>query len=184
MISKPLGRRIGRFAFIAASLALTPAAAEEPAGEETATTALVMPDLGEIAARGRLLPLKLGLDALDRGNVAGARRMRDRLPTTSIDRHILAWAIAMDGGPDILSSDIAAVALGLPDWPGGAKLRRNGERAFYREDPPPARVIAVFGDSQPKTLDGVILLARAHAALGQTRAAREVLSPYWRTQKL
>ena len=64
------------------------------------------------------------------------------------------------------------------------RLRRNSERAFYRESPDAKRVISVFGDSRPQTLDGVILLARAHASLGQVRNARAVLAPFWRTAKL
>ena len=46
------------------------------------------------------------------------------------------------------------------------------------------RVISVFGDSRPQTLDGVILLARSHASLGRIADARAVLAPFWRTIKL
>jgi soluble lytic murein transglycosylase len=184
MISKLLRSRTSRFALVAASLALTPAAAQEATVEGSVTAILAVPDAGEIAARGRLLPLQFGLDALSRGKVASARSIRDGLPAGSLDRHILAWAIAMDGGPAIPSGDIAEAAIAMPDWPGAAALRRNSERALYREDPDARRVIAIFGSSQPRTLDGVILLARAHVTLGQIGAARTTLSPFWRTVKL
>ncbi|MEW9837573.1 lytic transglycosylase domain-containing protein [Mesorhizobium marinum] len=183
MISKPHRGRASCFTLLAASLVLMPAAAQE-AAEQPTMAMPVLPDAGDIAARGRLLPLQFGLDALSRGEVANARRIRDRRPEGSLDRHILAWAIAMDGGPDIPSLDIAAAAVVLPDWPGVAAMRRNSERALYREDPDARRVIEIFGSSQPRTLDGVVLLARANVSLGQTKEAWAVLSPFWRTRKM
>ena len=40
-------------------------------------------------------------------------------------------------------------------------LRNNSERALYRENPDPTTVIAAFGGSQPQTVEGVMMLARA-----------------------
>ncbi len=182
MISKLRRRRDSRFALIAASLALAPAAAV--GAEKDATFAFVMPDAGAVAAAGEIALLKAGLDAIEAMDIGKARRIRDRLPEASIDRHILAWAIAFDGGRDVSSVDIASAALMLPDWPGMKRLRRNSERAFYRENPDARRVISVFGDSRPQTLDGIVLLARAHASLGQVKDARAVLASFWRTAKL
>lgn len=182
MISKLRRRRDSRFALIAASLALAPAAAV--GAEKDATFAFVMPDAGAVAAAGEIALLKAGLDAIEAMDIGKARRIRDRLPEASIDRHILTWAIAFDGGRDVSSVDIASAALTLPNWPGMKRLRRNSERAFYRENPDAKRVVSVFGDSRPQTLDGIVLLARAHASLGQVKDARAVLAPFWRTAKL
>lgn len=182
MISKLRRRRDSRFALIAASLALAPTAAV--CAEKDATLAFVMPDAGAVAAAGEIALLKAGLDAIEAMDIGKARRIRDRLPEASIDRHILAWAIAFDGGRDVSSVDIASAALTLPNWPGMKRLRRNSERAFYRENPDAKRVVSVFGDSRPQTLDGIVLLARAHASLGQVKDARAVLAPFWRTAKL
>ncbi len=184
MISKLRRRRDSRFALIAASLALVPASAASAGADKDPTVVLTVPDAGAIAAAGEIALLKAGLDAIEAMDIGRARRIRDRLPETSIDRHILAWAIAFDGGRDVQSLDIAYAALRLPDWPGVSRLRRNGERALYRENPDAKKVIGIFGDSSPRTLDGVILLARAHASLGQVKDARAVLAPYWRTAKL
>jgi soluble lytic murein transglycosylase len=184
MISKLRHRRDSRFALIAASLALTPAAALGASAEGETAVVLAVPDAGAIAASGEIALLKAGLDAIEAMDIGKARRIRDRLAQDNIDRHILAWAIAFDGGRDVPSIDIARAAVTLPDWPGMARLRRNSERAFYRENPDAKRVISVFGDSRPQTLDGVILLARAHASLGQVRDARAVLAPFWSTTKL
>lgn len=183
MISKQRRRRDSRFALIAASLALAPIATGASA-EQEATVVVAVPDAGAIAASGEFALLKAGLDAIEAMDIGGASRIRDRLPETSLDRRILSWAIAFDGGPDVPSMEIARTAVTLPDWPGMTRLRRNSERAFYRESPDAKRVIRVFGDSRPQTLDGVILLARAHASLGQIRNARAVVAPFWSTAKL
>ncbi|TIN31205.1 MAG: lytic transglycosylase domain-containing protein, partial [Mesorhizobium sp.] len=52
------------------------------------------------------------------------------------------------------------------------------------ENPPPQVVVRAFGRSQPLTPEGVIILARSQVALGDQAAARAVLVPFWRTEKL
>jgi soluble lytic murein transglycosylase len=128
--------------------------------------------------------LKSGLDALSAKDMDGARAVRDAMPANTLDRHVLAWSIALYGGDKVPSGEIAATAKMLPGWPGIVTLRRNSERALYRENPAPQTVVQAFGGSQPLTLEGVVLLARAYGALGNTKAAQTVLSPFWRTEKL
>nr|WP_198174133.1 lytic transglycosylase domain-containing protein [Mesorhizobium xinjiangense] len=133
---------------------------------------------------GDITRLKQGLDALSSGRIDQARAVRDALPDRALDHHILAWAIAMDGSDGVTSGEIAAAATTLPGWPGMAALRRNSERAMYREEPQPRAVVQAFAGSTPQTAQGAILLARSHVRLGQTEAARKALSPFWRTTKL
>lgn len=128
--------------------------------------------------------LKSGLDALAANDIAGARNARDTLPATSLDRHILAWAIALYSGNQVPSGEIADAARMLPGWPGTIELRKNSERALYRENPPPQVVVQAFGLSQPLTPEGVMILARSQVALGNAAAARAVLVPFWRSEKL
>ncbi|TIX34770.1 MAG: lytic transglycosylase domain-containing protein, partial [Mesorhizobium sp.] len=92
----------------------------------------------------------------------------------SLDRHILAWAIALYGGDHVPSGDIADAAKMLPNWPGTIALRKNSERALYRENPTPQVVVRAFDGSQPLTFEGVVILARSYVALGDTKAARSV----------
>jgi soluble lytic murein transglycosylase len=124
--------------------------------------------------------LKAGLDALKQDDLKNARAIRDSLPTASLDRHILQWAIALSGDPSIPSREIALAAADLPGWPGLVALRRNFERALYRENPSAKDVIAAFASSAPQTPVGAALLARAHVAQGNPKAAHEVLAPLWR----
>ncbi|NGN40673.1 lytic transglycosylase domain-containing protein [Mesorhizobium sp. CGMCC 1.15528] len=182
------GNRQHRFALIGAIFALTPALAIG-ASVDAQTTAAIPAQPGNFVnagsmPAGSIANLKSGLDALSAQEVGRARAVRDSLAENSLDRHILAWAIALRGGDLVPSGDIAAAAQALPGWPGMAALRRNSEKALFRENPAPQTVVRAFGGSQPQTLEGVILLSRAYVALGNRDAARSVLSPFWRVEKL
>lgn len=133
---------------------------------------------------GDIAKLRAGLDALSQGDIAKARKTRDSLPAGSLDRHILAWAIALSGDPGVPSIEIASAARTLAGWPGTAALRANSERALYREHPPARAVVNAFGGTRPQTYEGVLALARAYLDLGDRESARAVLSPFWREQKL
>jgi soluble lytic murein transglycosylase len=182
------GNRQHRFALIGAIFALTPALAIGASVDAQTTSAIParpgdFVDAGSTAI-GSIANLKSGLDALSAQEVGRARAVRDSLSENSLDRHILAWAIALRGGDLVPSGDIAAAAQALPGWPGMAALRRNSEKALFRENPAPQTVVRAFGGSQPQTVEGVTLLSRAYVALGNRDAARSVLSPFWRVEKL
>ncbi|TGV73060.1 lytic transglycosylase domain-containing protein, partial [Mesorhizobium sp. M00.F.Ca.ET.149.01.1.1] len=181
-------RRPQLFALLGAIVALTPTMAIGGSVDARVTASIPMPDVPQTPGQTSIAPdiaqLKSGLDALAANNIAGARNARDTLPATSLDRHILAWAIALYGGDQVPSGEIADAAKMLPGWPGTIALRKNSERALYRENPPPQVVVQAFGRSQPLTPEGVIILARSQVALGNQAAARAVLVPFWRTEKL
>ena len=175
-------------ALLSAFIALAPVPAGSSALDPQATSAIPFASIGKgdaaRAAFGTIDQLKSGLDALSSGDLAQARAVRDALPATALDRHILMWAIAINGGDKVPSADIAAAAQALPGWPGLATLRRNSERAMARETPGPHIVISAFAGSEPQTIEGALLLARAHKELGNAKAALAVLLPYWRNEKL
>ena len=142
-----------------------------------------IPAAAPIAAKpvGLLPVLKAGLDALKADDLINARAIRNSMPNGSLDRHILQWAIALSGDKSVPSSEIAKAATDLPGWPGLSALRRNSERALYRENPAPQLVIAAFGASAPRTAQGAIILARAQLAAGNVNAAKTALVPQWRS---
>lgn len=184
-------RRPHLFALLSAVVALMPGMAI--GGSVDARVTATIPASDAPLAPGEAQPspppasiaqLKSGLDALAGNDIAGARNARDTLPATSLDRHILAWAIALYGGDKVPSGEIADAAKMLPGWPGTIALRKNSERALYRENPLPQVVVQAFGRSQPLTPEGVMILARSQVALGNAAAARAVLVPFWRTEKL
>lgn len=183
----PAGRPY-RAVFLGAFLAMSTAIASGSSLDQQTTSALPFASVGKPdamrAAFGNIDGLKGGLDALSSGNLAQARAIRDGLPETALDRHILMWAIAINGGDQVPSGEIAAAAQALPSWPGLANLRRNSERAMARENPSADIVVSAFGGSEPQTIEGAILLARAQLQLGDGKAALATLRPYWRAEKL
>ena len=175
------------FALLGAIAALMPGVAISGSVDVQVTSAIPMPGVQEKVQQDTapsVALLKSGLDALAAGDIATARGVREALPAQSLDQHILAWAIALYGGDKVPSGDIEAAAKMLPNWPGTVALRKNSERALYRENPAPDVVIRAFDGSQPQTFEGVMVLARAYVAVGNTKAARSVLSPFWRTAML
>jgi soluble lytic murein transglycosylase len=128
--------------------------------------------------------LRSGLDAVASGEIGTARGIRDAIKEDAVEHRLLTWAIASSGGADLSSAEIEAAIQELATWPGLDALRANMERALNREDAGPRAVLAAMDDRPPQTAEGVMILARARLAMGQVDAARMVLSPFWRTQKL
>ncbi|TIR29217.1 MAG: lytic transglycosylase domain-containing protein, partial [Mesorhizobium sp.] len=131
------------FALLGAILLLTPSLVAAGKIDVQVTSAIPIPNLQDRGLHDTGSPsvsvarLKSGLDALAANDIAGALQVRETLPVNSLDRHILAWAIALYGGDKVPSGDIAHAAKMLPNWPGLIALRKNSERALYRENPAP-----------------------------------------------
>lgn len=136
------------------------------------------------AAPGESVRLREGLDALAAGDLGTARAIRDDPGADALDRRILAWAIALDGGRSVTSAEIVGAARSLAAWPGAATLRRNLERALHRERPEPAAAIAALGDGETLTIEGAVALARAYRSLGDTERAAAAIGRAWRSQRL
>ncbi|OCP16597.1 MULTISPECIES: lytic transglycosylase domain-containing protein [unclassified Ensifer] len=128
--------------------------------------------------------LKVGLDALSDKNPGKAITVRNGMREGTLDRHILTWAIAVSGQRGIPSYEIADAQRELQGWPGLKSLRAHSERALYREDPPAADILAAFGQTQPETTEGTIILARALVAQGQSATAATRLRALWFKQGL
>ncbi|MES5097584.1 lytic transglycosylase domain-containing protein [Agrobacterium sp. BA1120] len=126
--------------------------------------------------------LKAGLDALSSRDALRAISIRNALPATSLDRHILTWAIAISGQKDVASSEIAIAQKELAGWPGVATFRANSERALLRENPPAAQVIATFGTTSPETPEGTIALALALNASGNSAQAQKLIRQLWASE--
>lgn len=136
-----------------------------------------------LVAASDVTRLREGLDALAKGDIAGAARVRDQLKPVALDHHILAWAIAINGG-DVASGELAEALTELSGWPGLATVRRNLERSLYREQAGSAEVVKLLGDAAPKTFEGTVALTRAQLALGKKDAARATIAPFWRKARL
>lgn len=165
-------------------------------GEQTSTrdgadVAMAMPDPMSTASipRGPAVApvsgdLKAGLDALSNKNPMQALAIRNGLGEGTLDRHILTWAIATSGQPGIPSGEIAAAARELLGWPGLGSLRGNSERALYTENPPTDQILAAFGNTQPETVEGSVILSRALVARGNSAQAAKLIRKIWRNEAL
>lgn len=171
-----------------AQLPVVPELPPRPELDETATGGISYSGLDFIdtaaLSSGTLANLKDGLDALSDGDVARARAVRDGLDEDSLDRRILAWAVALASGDKLASGEIAATAETLSGWPGVKQLRLNAERALYREEPTAVEVVKVLAGNPPQTFEGVVALSRAYVELSQKDKALAVLLPFWRVEKL
>lgn len=145
----------------------------------TGAIAIEPPAVGMIAD-----PLAIGLDALAGTRIPAAQAIRDTLPEGSLDRAILTWALASGGFSTVDADEIEAAALELQGWPGMDAIERNRERARLRALTEPQAIVEAFADRPPNTLEGTLLLARAHRSLGDEASAVAVLAPVWRTARL
>jgi soluble lytic murein transglycosylase len=125
-----------------------------------------------------------GMEAVASGNLRKARAIREGMRPGSLDRHILQWAIALNGGVDVPAAEIAEAAAELRGWPGMKRLRANSERALYREQPSASEVINAFGNTKPETPEGAMALGRALLEVGQAGTAKRVVGAVWRDEPL
>lgn len=174
--------RFGPVADIIRSNPLIPVPQQAPMTRDGTTFTASISSL--TARPNNLRPISGGLhdalDALNAEDVDKARAIRDGMMPGSLDRHILAWAIALHGGPKVPAHDIATAATELRGWPGMKQLRANSERALYREQLPAQDVVAAFGSSKPETPQGAMALAQAWLSLGQAGRAKALIAKTWR----
>lgn len=166
---------------LASPFAATPKPGAGPFGKDGIITSAI-PRTDRTLVSGKL---KDGLDALyNKRTAARAIQIRNSLSVGSLDHHILTWALATSGVPEMRSSDISAAMDELSSWPGKNVMRRNFERAVARENRPTGDVIALFGKRRPETTEGMVALGNALAANGQKARAHAIIAPWWYKAKL
>ncbi|MGB3502077.1 MAG: lytic transglycosylase domain-containing protein [Mesorhizobium sp.] len=122
--------------------------------------------------------LREGLDALARDDLRDVFAARDRLPVDGLERKTLNWALVSR------QADPGSEAEKLEDWPGFDRVEQMRERTVARAGLEPAELIEAFANRTPQTFEGTRALARAHIAAGNAKAARDILAPLWRREKL
>jgi len=123
--------------------------------------------------------LKDGLDALSAKDAPTALSIRNSMPK-GLDRDILTWSIAVSGQNGVPSAEIAEAQSTLAGWPGLERLRGMSELALYRENPDARSVLNAFGDTNPETTEGTVILARALVASGNRERAAKLIKNVWR----
>ncbi len=127
--------------------------------------------------------LKNALDALRKDDYTTTFAIRNGMKPT-LERRVLDWQLSRSGHKSVSSAFITRFVAEAGDWPDGSFLRSRAEQAMLRENPRARDVVAAFGNSQPRSVDGAILLTRALVATGNTRQARAVISAAWREMRM
>jgi soluble lytic murein transglycosylase len=125
-----------------------------------------------------------GIKALADRNAIKALAIRNGMAKTSIEYKTLGWTIALSGDGGLRSADIAEIAGELPGWPGQTTMRQLSEAALARERHSSSEVILAFSNQRPESIWGAQLLARAYLDIGNPKAARAVLAPFWHSENL
>lgn len=125
---------------------------------------------------------QLGLQALSIRDSLSAIAQRDGLPSGSIERLALTWAIAASGQVAVPSSELIADRDLLRGWPAMDDIQENLEQALYRENTDPERVLAAFGDRMPVTPEGTVILARAAVAKNDVPRAGRLIKALWQSK--
>jgi soluble lytic murein transglycosylase len=126
--------------------------------------------------------LKKGLAALDKKNMASALAARSQLTPGSLERKVLAWAIAMNGRK-VDADLLMKISKDLTHWPGSSVMRSNLERAIV-ETNDSASLRRTFSKSPPESDEAILALALAHKKTGNKKQARATIAPLWTEQKL
>jgi soluble lytic murein transglycosylase len=127
--------------------------------------------------------LRWALKLLDDKDPSQATIAAYALPN-KVDIKLVNWMVATSGLPGVTSQRILQVMQSLPDWPGQQLMRIRYEQALAREAPGPQAIAHALGGAKPASATGVIQLARAYVALGQTGDAAAIMRPYWRDNTL
>jgi len=127
--------------------------------------------------------LRAALDAVRAGQGARALTIRKSLKDP-IDRKIIDWRLARSGDPAVSSEFITKFTISAPHWPSQTLLRRRAEQALARTRPPAEKVIAAFKGTEPLSVAGKRLLAKAHLKSGNKAKARTLVRQMWHTEQL
>ena len=121
--------------------------------------------------------LRMGLEAIDKGNILKARAIT-KILTSSLARKILTWGRLRQPDPNASFTEIAAFMTANPDWPDQKKLQRRAEEAITDKTPAVA-VLTWFRERQPLSGDGKARFGEALLASGLTQEGQAAIRDAW-----
>ncbi|MCJ8310781.1 MAG: lytic transglycosylase domain-containing protein [Hyphomicrobiales bacterium] len=141
-----------------------------------------LPRAGAVDTAPASPTLKAGLKALTKRDMDAALAARAKLTPGSLERKVMAWAIAMDGR-NVDPQTLNKISQDLAHWPGASRMRGNLERLVIK-DADDASIRAAFANSAPESYQATVALAVAHKRAGNNKAARRIIAPIWQGRKL
>ena len=137
---------------------------------------------GNVDIKPASATLKNGLRALDKRDMKTAMKARSALRAGTLERKVMAWAIAMNGR-GVPAETLMSISNDLSNWPGAKTMRANVERALAKSASGKTLRVA-FSESAPEDVNAAISVAKAHLAAGAKKSARAAIAPHWRNTRL
>lgn len=159
-------------------------AARPPAKLDRNAVSAIPPAADFTGLAGVTRRLQTGLYAAYHNRGAEAWALKNSYAKGSLERQVLAWAIAGAAPSGVSAAQLWQNKAELAGWPGQKLLQSGFERALAREDTAPALALRYFADSAPQTAAGMAVLAQAYRQAGQSGRARALILPWWRQARL
>jgi soluble lytic murein transglycosylase len=99
-------------------------------------------------------------------------------------RKLVEWMILRSDHNGVSSSRYLAFITANPGWPNLEQFRRRAEGMLWVENARPAQVLAFFGDAQPLSSMGRLVLARALLTQGDKERGGALVREAWRYDPL
>ncbi len=121
--------------------------------------------------------LKIGLEAVEKGNIRKARATTKALKSP-LARKILIWERLRQPDPNASFAEIADFMAANPDWPDQNKLQRRAEEAITDKTPSVA-VLTWFKERRPLSGDGKARFGEALLASDLTQEGQAAIRDAW-----
>jgi soluble lytic murein transglycosylase len=127
--------------------------------------------------------VKSAIEALRKGGASKATAVAADISDPTA-RKLVEWLVLRSDHNGVSSSRYLAFINANPGWPNLEQFRRRAEGMLWVENARPAQVLAFFGDTQPLSSMGRLVLARALAAQGDKERAAALIREAWRNDPL
>ena len=126
--------------------------------------------------------LKSGMAALEKDDVMSAIAIRNGA-TDRLDRLILDWQILLSNG-DVPHKFVVSARERLANWPSAYFISQRQQRSYVRAKPGNKAIANYFDRNKPLAMPEKKAAARAYIAVGNKSAAKKIVQPIWRDQRM
>jgi soluble lytic murein transglycosylase len=98
-----------------------------------------------------------------------------------VAKKLAEWMILRSDNNGAIAERYRAFVTDNPSWPGQTFLRRRGEAALWDDKRDDTDVLTFFGNEQPLSAKGKLILARALLARGDRKNAERLVRDAWRS---
>lgn len=160
----------------AAAIALLPQTPYQPAPAPVAGAQSYQP---RAISQSDASLLSQALTAARARDVALTEQLRAQISDPTA-RKIARWALIDTSGSQLTWSELGRDHAGFAAWPRAESRTGDTERALDRANPAAAEVLAFFGERQPTTAEGAMVLAGALEQAGRAAEAQALVRTWWR----